>query len=118
MSPRKRSPLRCPVCGGPLRGVHITPLGGVTADLDWELHAGECPEHGWFQAEAISRPPREIFAVSRPGGIARKFTIGGKPLFCFPTIWDKQDPLVKTDPYDARFWAVDWARLPSGEIVF
>lgn len=118
MASRKRSPLRCPVCNGPLRKTRITPLGSVTADLRWELHAGECPEHGWFQAEVISRPPREIFAVTRPGGIARKFTINGKPLYAFPTIWNRQDPLVKADPYDARYWEVDWSKLPTGTVVF
>ena len=118
MSPRKQTPLRCPVCDNPLRGTRITPLGGVTADLRWELHAGECPQHGWFQAEVISRPPREIFAVDRPGGIARGFNIGGKDLYAFPTVYNRQDPLVRVDPYDQRLWAVDWERLPAGTVNF
>jgi hypothetical protein len=96
----------------------VTPLGGVTADLTWEMHSGHCPEHGWFQAEVISRPPREIFPVSRPGGIARKFMVAGKPFFCFPTLFNRQDPLDQVDPYDERFWAVDWSRFPAGSISF
>lgn len=118
MSSRKQSPLRCPVCQGPLRNVRITQLGGVTADLRWELHAGKCPEHGWFQAETISRPPREIFAVDRPGGIARRFDMAGKALYAFPTVFNRHDPLIEVDQYDPRYWEVDWARLPNGTVVF
>ncbi len=118
MSSRRRSPITCPVCGGQLRHRQIRPLGAVTADLGWELHAGECPQHGWFQAEVISRPPREIFPVSQPGGIVRAFTVGGKKQYCFPTVYSRQDPLETPDPYDPAFWAVDWERLPSGTVAF
>lgn len=117
MSSRKRSPLRCPICAGTLRNVRVTPLGGVTANIRWELHAGQCPVHGWFQAEVVSRPPREIFAVTRPGGIARGFRIDGKQVFSFPTVYNSTDPLQPVDPYDERLWEVDWSRLPSGSVV-
>jgi hypothetical protein len=90
----------------------------VTADLIWELHAGECPEHGWFQAEVISRPPREIFAVTRPGGIARGFSIAGKALYAFPTLFNRQAALSNVDPYDQQYWEVDWSSLPKGSVVF
>jgi hypothetical protein len=109
--PRQRTPLRCPICNRQLTSGQIIPLGQVTASLPWELHAGRCPEHGWFQAEVISKPPREIFPVERPGGVARRITIGGEPVFAFPTIWNATDPLQSADPYDERYWAVDWSRL-------
>lgn len=119
MSARRRTPLKCPVCDAKLRHPQIISLGAVTADLPWELHAGECPEHGWFQAEVISRPPREIFPVSRPGGVARQFTIGGRPAYAFPTVWNNSESAIqRVDPYDERFWAVDWTRLPDGTISF
>jgi hypothetical protein len=118
MSARRKTPLRCPVCGSRLKHEQILPLGAVTAGLTWELHAGECPEHGWFQAEVISRPPREIFPVNRPGGTTRRFTIDDRAYFAFPTVWDRQDALSSSDPYDERFWAVDWSRLPGGAPTF
>jgi hypothetical protein len=118
MSPRRQTPLVCPICESPLRHVQVQPLGAVTADLTWELHAGQCPEHGWFQAEVVSKPPREIFAVARPGGIARKVLINGRPVYAFPTVWDAMDRRTRVDMYDPRLWAVDWSRLPErGEIV-
>lgn len=119
MSPRRQTPLVCPICGRPLKQAQVQPLGAVTADLTWELHAGQCPEHGWFQAEVVSTPPREIFAVARPGGIARKVLIGGQPVFAFPTVWDAMDRRSRrVDIYDPELWAVDWSRLPErGDIV-
>ena len=39
------TPMRCPVCNGPLERVLIRDLGGVTDDLVLQLHAGHCPEH-------------------------------------------------------------------------
>jgi hypothetical protein len=118
MSGRRRKPLVCPICGNQLTNVQIRPLGPVTADLTWELHAGRCPDHGWFQAEVISKPPREIFAVTRPGGIARKVLIDNTPVYSFPTIWDSTDRRTAVDPYDPEYWEVDWDRLPvRGEIV-
>src|SRR5688500_377104 len=65
-----RTPLQCPVCGGALSDVLIRDLGGITADITWQVHAGKCADHGWFQTEVVSRPPREIFSVTRPFGAA------------------------------------------------
>ncbi len=118
MSPRRRTPLRCPICESRLENEQIIPLGAVTADLPWELHAGRCPEHGWFQAEVISKPPREIFPVNRPGGVARSFTIDGQVTFAFPTVWNTQNTMRPVDPYDETYWAIDWSRLPKGTISF
>lgn len=104
-----RSPLRCPICDRALHDIRIRDLGGITADLVWELHAGECPEHGWFQAEVISRPPREIFPVDRPFGVARRMVVDGEEVFAFPTIWNDAPTEVKrsrVDPYDERYWQV------------
>jgi hypothetical protein len=104
-----RTPMRCPICDGELRNVLIRDLGGVTADLVWQLHAGECPEHGWFQTEVISRPPREIFAVDRPFGIARRLVVDGKEIFSFPTVWNDLPPEAKrqrVDSFDPRYWRV------------
>jgi len=94
---------------GARRNVLVRDLGGVTASLVWQLHAGECPEHGWFQAEVISRPPREIFAVDRPFGVARRMEIDGDEVYAFATVWnDQPDDLKrkKTDPFDPRYWKV------------
>jgi hypothetical protein len=91
----------------------IIPLGAVTANLPWELHAGLCAEHGWFQAEVISKPPREIFPVTRPGGVARAFEVDGTVVYAFPTVWNAQDNATRlVDPYDATYWAIDWSRIP------
>lgn len=116
--PRRKTPLRCPICRATLENSQIIPLGAVTADLPWELHAGRCTEHGWFQCEVISKPPREIFSVTRPAGTARTFTIDGKATYAFPTVWNSQPTLDRVDPYDERYWAVDWSRLPDGTISF
>ncbi len=105
------TPLRCPLCGSELVDVVVRQLGRVTARLPWQLHAGRCPEHGWFQAEVISRPPREIFPVHRPGGLARRIVIEGKAIYAFPTIWNRLDTRQEVDPFDPRFWRVDWERL-------
>ena len=104
-----RSPLRCPVCDGALRNVLIRDLGGVTADLIWQLHAGECPEHGWFQCEVISKPPREIFPVERPFGTARRLVIDGDEIYAFATVWNDLTPAEKrrkVDPFDRQYWKV------------
>lgn len=118
MSARRRTPLRCPVCQSRLEHEQISQLGAVTANIPWELHAGHCPEHGWFQAEVISRPPREIFPVTRPGGVARTFMIDDTPAFAFPTVWNSQATVRPVDPYDEQYWAIDWSRLPEGTISF
>jgi hypothetical protein len=104
-----RTPMRCPICDGELRTVLIRDLGGVTADLVWQLHAGECPEHGWFQAEVISRPPREIFPVERPFGVARRLVLDGDEIFAFATVWNDATPEIqrsRIDPLDPRYWRV------------
>ena len=84
-------------------------LLSVTADLVWELHAGRCPEHGWFQAEVISRPPREIFAVNKPFGVARRLTVNGQEVFSFPTVWNSlpvDQQRRRVDPFDPAYWQV------------
>ena len=104
-----RTPLRCPICGSRLDKTMVRDLGGVTHDLFWQLHAGHCPEHGWFQTEVISQPPREIFAVSKPFGVARRLTIGGKEMYSFPTVFNDLPPAERRgpiDPLDERFWQV------------
>ena len=116
MSGRRRSPLqRCPICDSALRHVHVTSLGAVTANIPWEMHAGQCPTHGWFQAEVISRPPREIFPVSRPGGVAQATSVNGHVIYAFPTRWNTQNTLKTVDAYDATWWAVDWEHLPMAQ---
>jgi hypothetical protein len=102
-----RTPLRCPICKGGLGSVLVRDIGGVTANLDWQIHAGECPEHGWFQAEVISKPPREIFAVHKPFGTARRLIVDGREIFSFPTTWSELPPAEKrqrVDPLDPRYW--------------
>jgi hypothetical protein len=106
---RVRTPLRCPICDSELEGTLIRDLGGVTADLDWQLHAGRCPEHGWFQTEVISRPPREIFAVNKPFGVARRMVVDGQEFFSFPTVWNDVPAATqrqRVDPFDPRYWRV------------
>ncbi|MDP9355406.1 MAG: hypothetical protein M3R02_09020 [Chloroflexota bacterium] len=106
---RVRTPMRCPVCDAALDNVLIRDLGGVTADLIWQLHAGECPEHGWFQTEVISRPPREIFAVDRPFGVARRLVIDGEEIYSFPTVFNDLPPSARrqrVDPFDPKYWRV------------
>lgn len=104
----------CPICGSALSHIQIRKLGDVTAGLKWEMHAGHCAEHGWFQAEMISKPPREIFPVKQPGGVTRKMLIAGRPVYAFPTVWDTVGGRTPVDAYDKEMWAVDWSRLPGG----
>ncbi len=102
-----RTPMRCPICDGSLQDVLIRDLGGVTADITWQLHAGQCAEHGWFQTEVVSRPPREIFAVTRPFGAARRIVVEGREHFSFSTAWNDlpaQERREKVDPLDASYW--------------
>ena len=104
------TPMRCPVCNGPLERVLIRDLGGVTADLVWQLHAGHCPEHGWFQCEVVSQPPGDIFPVVRPFGVARRVVIDGNEIFSFATVWNDMPAAEKLrkdiDPFDRRYWKV------------
>ncbi len=104
-----QTPMRCPLCESTLEQVMIRDLGGVTADLIWQLHAGHCPEHGWFQCEVISKPPREIFPVQRPFGVTRPIEIDGEDVYQFATVWNDLTPAEKrqkVDPFDRRYWRV------------
>lgn len=106
---RASTPLRCPICGSELDETIIRDIGGVTADLFWQVHAGRCPEHGWFQTEVISRPPREIFPVNKPFGVARRVVVDGRETYSFPTVWNSlpaAQQRLRVDPLDARFWQV------------
>jgi hypothetical protein len=108
-TPSARTPMRCPICGQELIDVQIRDLGGVTADIVWQVHAGLCPEHGWFQAEVVSQPPREIFPVNRPFGAARRIIIGNEEIYAFATVWNDADASVKrsrVDPLDPKYWQV------------
>jgi hypothetical protein len=75
------------------------------------MHTGECPNHGWFQAELVGKPPREIFPVTRPAGNARAANIDGQDIFAFPTVWNSMDARQKVDPLDPRYWQIDWQRI-------
>jgi len=99
--------MRCPICGSELENVLVRNLGGVTASIIWQLHAGECPEHGWFQTEVVSRPPREIFAVTQPFGAVRRIVINGREHFAFSTVWNDippEDRRRPVDPLDGQYW--------------
>ena len=104
------TPLRCPVCDGALAHTMIRSLGSITPHTSWEMHAGECAEHGWFQAEIVGRPPRDIFAVARPFGASRRLVVNGREVYQFPTVWNdvefetrmnKEKPV---DPLEAQYW--------------
>lgn len=113
-----RTPMRCPLCEGDLENVLVRDIGGVTGELNWQIHAGECPLHGWFQAEVISKPPREIFAVHKPFGTTRRLIVNGQEIFSFPTIWSEQPPAERrrrVDPFDPRYWAVSRLTDASNE---
>lgn len=105
------TPMRCPVTDAVLENVIIRNLGGVTADITWEVHAGYSPAIDcWFQAEVTGRPPREIFPVNRPFGSARRLMVDGKEHYAFPTIWNtlspKEQRSLKVDPLDWRYWQI------------
>jgi hypothetical protein len=101
--------MRCPICGGELEQVHLRDMGGLTADIAWQLHAGRCPEHGWFQAEFSADPPREIFPVTKPFGTARRVVVNGREYFEFTTAWGKANidrrHFHEVDPLDPAQWA-------------
>ena len=104
-----RTPMRCPICGGAFDETLIRDLGTVTQGHNWQLHAGHCPDHGWFQAEVISRPPREIFAVNKPFGAAREVVLDGKTQYSFPTAFNDLNPSERrnvVNPMDPSLWAV------------
>ncbi len=104
---RVRTPMHCPICGQSLQNVIVRDLGGITADIVWQLHAGECSEHGWFQTEFVSRPPREIFAVTRPFGAARRVVVDGREYFSFSTAWNdlsSQEKRQPVNPLEEKYW--------------
>jgi hypothetical protein len=106
---RTRTPMRCPICGEELSRVIVKDLGGITASIIWQLHAGECAEHGWFQTEVVSRPPREIFAVTKPFGAARRVVIDGVEYFSFSTVWNDLSPEERrqpVNPLEAKYWQI------------
>jgi hypothetical protein len=106
---RVRTPMRCPICARELTNVIVRDLGGVTATTVWQLHAGECPDHGWFQTEFVSRPPREIFAVTRPFGAARRVVVNGREFFSFSTVWNDltaQEKRQPVNPLEEKYWQV------------
>lgn len=99
--------MRCPICGEELSRVIVKDLGGITASIIWQLHAGECAEHGWFQTEVVSRPPREIFAVTKPFGAARRVVIDGEEYFSFSTVWNELGDAERRQPVhplEAKYW--------------
>jgi hypothetical protein len=101
--------MRCPICNRELVEVQIRDFGGITADIVWQVHAGRCPEHGWFQAEVVSRPPREIFPVNRPFGAARRLVLHDQEIYAFSTVWNDAPTEVKrsrVDPLDPQYWKV------------
>lgn len=104
------TPLACPVCGSDLVKTMIRTLGTITSRTSWQMHAGKCEEHGWFQAEIVGKPPRDIFAVTRPFGPSRRLIVDGREVYQFPTVWNDVDFDVRldrnkpVDPLDARYW--------------
>lgn len=113
---RSRTPLRCPICHGRLQDTLIRTMGSITPSTVWQMHAGKCPEHGWFQAETVGRPPREIFAVTRPFGVSRRLVIGDNEYYQFPTKYNdlefgsrrnKYDPVDQMDPTLWEAYPVD-----------
>lgn len=104
------TPLTCPVCGGDLVETGIRTLGTITRNTAWEMHSGRCEEHGWFQAEIVGKPPRDIFAVTRPFGASRRLVVGDTEYYQFPTVWNdvdfetRMDKSNGIDPLDATYW--------------
>lgn len=85
-------------------------MGDISTHTSWQLHCGMCEEHGWFQAETVGRPPRDIFAVTRPFGTSRRLIVNGREVYQFPTVWAEVDfemrmnKLNPVDAMDARYW--------------
>lgn len=106
---RTRTPMRCPICGNALNKVMVRDLGSIAPSVTWQVHAGECDEHGWFQTEIVSRPPREIFAVTKPFGAARRVVVDGKEYYSFSTVWNDlpgEERRKPTDPLEEKYWQV------------
>jgi hypothetical protein len=104
---RTRTPMRCPICHGTLGKVIIRDIGSLSPGAIWQIHAGECEDHGWFQTEIVKRPPREIFAVTRPFGAARRVVIDGNEYYAFSTVWSElpgDEKRKKIDPLEEKFW--------------
>lgn len=104
---RAQTPLRCPICESALEQTMIKDLGAPNAYRQWQMHAGKCGEHGWFQAEVVGRPPREIFPVTQPFGRTRRLVIDGQEIFAFPTVWNDvpgDERLKPHDPLDEQYW--------------
>ena len=108
-----RTPMRCPLCGGELERVYVRDLGAITAGVVWQLHAGRCAahpdEHGWFQAEVVGKPPREIFPVERPFGPTKRLVVDGQEVYSFATVWNDAPSAVlmrRVDPLDPQYWTV------------
>jgi len=108
------TPLKCPVCGSKLVDTRISAMGSdISTHLRWHMHSGRCEEHGWFQAETVGRPPRDIFAVTRPFGTSRRFVINGREYHQFPTLWNdvefhermnRMSKANRVDPLDPQYW--------------
>ncbi len=104
------TPLTCPICGNDLVKTMIRSLGTVTSQTSWQMHVGQCEEHGWFQAEIVGKPPRDIFAVTRPFGASRRLVVNGREMYQFPTVWNdvdfdaRMDRSKPVDPLDAQYW--------------
>lgn len=104
---RTPTPMRCPICHGTLGKVIIRDIGSAAPGAVWQIHAGECAEHGWFQTEVVRRPPREIFPVTKPFGAARRVVVGGREYYAFSTVWadlpgdERRQP---TDPLEEKYW--------------
>lgn len=104
------TPLTCPICESGLMDTLIRVMGTATRATQWEMHAGKCEEHGWFQAEIVGRPPREIFAVTKPFGASRRLVINGREYYQFPTVWDDVDMETRMNKHnpvhalDAQYW--------------
>lgn len=108
------TPLKCPICGGDLVDTMIRRMGHISTHTTWQMHSGRCEEHGWFQAETVGRPPRDIFAVTKPFGTSRRLVINGREFYQFPTVWNDVEFDVRmnrmgkddrVDPMDAQYWA-------------
>lgn len=104
------TPLTCPICDGDLVDTRIRTLGTITRNTAWEMHAGRCEAHGWFQAEIVGLPPREIFAVTKPFGASRRLVVGDTEYYQFPTVWNDVEFATRmnkekpTDPLEAKYW--------------
>lgn len=104
------TPLTCPICGGDLVKTMIRELGTITAHTVWQMHIGQCEEHGWFQAEIVGKPPSDIMAVTKPFGTSRRLIVNGREVYQFPTVWNdvdfdvRMDRNKRVDPMDAQYW--------------